>query len=84
MEYDYFQLRLGRDRTAQKALADRLHAAPDTVAVFAPLLGFASNEALVLTRAGAELDLDAHSVDRLTPTLRPTQDAPPEPQPIGK
>lgn len=79
MEYDYFQLRLGRDRTAQKALADRLHAAPDTVAVFAPLLGFASNEALVLTRAGAELDLDAHSVDRLTPTLRPTQDAPPEP-----
>ncbi len=79
MEYDYFQLRLGRERTAQKALADRLHAAPDTVAVFAPLLGFASNEALVLARAGAKLDLPAHSVDRLTPTLRPTQDAPPEP-----
>ena len=78
MEYDYFQLRLGRERTAQKALADRLHAAPDTVAVFAPLLGFASNEALVLARAGAKLDLPAHSVDRLTPTLRPTQDAPPE------
>jgi hypothetical protein len=79
LEYDYFQLRLGRERTAQKALADRLHAAPDTVAVFAPLLGFASNEALVLARAGAKLDLPAHSVDRLTPTLRPTQDAPPEP-----
>ena len=78
MEYDYFQLRLGRERTAQKALADRLHAAPETVAVFAPLLGFASNEALVLARAGAKLELPAHSVDRLTPTLRPTQDAPPE------
>lgn len=78
MEYDYFQLRLGRERTAQKALADRLHAAPETVAVFAPLLGFASNEALVLARAGAKLDLAAHSIDRLTPTLRPTQDAPPE------
>ena len=79
MEYDYFQLRLGRERTAQKVLADRLHAAPDTVAMFAPLLGFASNEALVLARAGAKLDLSAHSVDRLTPTLRPTQDVPPEP-----
>lgn len=78
MEYDYFQLRLGRERTAQKALADRLHAAPETVAVFAPLLGFASNEALVLARAGAKLDLPAHTVDRLTPTLRPTQDSPPE------
>jgi hypothetical protein len=78
LEYEYFQLRLGRERTAQKALADRLHAASDTVAVFAPLLGFASNEALVLARAGARLDLPAHSVDRLTPTLRPTQDKPPE------
>lgn len=78
MEYEYFQLRLGRERTAQKVLADRLHAAPDVVAVFAPLLGFASNEALVLAKAGAALDLAAHSVDRLTPTLRPTQDAPPE------
>lgn len=79
MEYDYFQLRLGRERTAQKALADRLHAAPETVAVFAPLLGFASNEALVLARAGAKLDLPVHSTDRLTPTLRPTQDVKPEP-----
>ena len=34
--------------------------------------------ALVLARAGAKLELPAHSVDRLTPTLRPTQDAPPE------
>ena len=79
MEYDYFQLRLGRERTAQKALADRLHAMPDVTAVFAPLLGFASNEALVLGRAGVELGFASHSVDRLTPTLRPTQDAAPEP-----
>lgn len=79
MEYDYFQLRLGRERTAQKALADRLHAQPDVTAVFAPLLGFASNEALVLARAGSELGFAAHSVDRLTPTLRPTQDVAPEP-----
>jgi hypothetical protein len=79
LEYDYFQLRLGRERTAQKALADRLHAMPDVTAVFAPLLGFASNEALVLGRAGVELGFASHSVDRLTPTLRPTQDAAPEP-----
>ena len=79
MEYDYFQLRLGRERTAQKALADRLYAMPDVTAVFAPLLGFASNEALVLARAGAELGFVSHSVDRLTPTLRPTQDVAPEP-----
>lgn len=79
MEYDYFQLRLGRERTTQKALADRLHATSDVVAVFAPLLGFASNEALVLARAGVELGVPAETVDRLTPTLRPTQDVRPEP-----
>lgn len=79
MEYDYFQLRLGRERTAQKALADRLHAMADVRAVFAPLLGFASNEALVLAKAGTEIGFAAHAVDRLTPTLRPTADAAPEP-----
>lgn len=79
MEYDYFQLRVGRERTAQKALAGTLHAKPSVVAVFAPLLGFASNEALVLARTGAGLDLDAGQVDRLTPTLRPAGDVEPEP-----
>lgn len=78
MEYDYFQLRVGRERTAQKALADQLHPSPDVVAVFAPLLGFASNEALVLAKAGADLGLATHAVDRLTPTLRPTADVAPE------
>jgi hypothetical protein len=79
LEYDYFQLRLGRARTAQKALADRLHAQPSVVAVFAPQLGFASNEALVLARAGGGLELDAAQVDRLTPTLRPVGDVEPAP-----
>ncbi|WP_309645347.1 hypothetical protein [Phenylobacterium sp.] len=78
MEYEYYQLRLGRDRTAHKALAARLYQASEVVAVFAPLLGFASNEALVLAKAGAALDLDAHTVDRMTPTLRPTADVRPE------
>ncbi|MDP3852909.1 hypothetical protein [Phenylobacterium sp.] len=80
MEYDYFQLKLGRERTAHKALAERLHPMAGVVAVFSPLLGFASNEALVLARAGTELGFAARQVDRLTPTLRPTQDVPPEPK----
>jgi hypothetical protein len=79
LEYDYFQLRLGRERTAHKALADGLYAKPSVEAVFAPLLGFASNEALVLARAGAGLDLDTAQVDRLSPTLRPVADVAPEP-----
>lgn len=78
MDYDYFQLRLGRERTAHKAVSDALYARPSVVAVFTPLLGFASNEALVLARAGAGLDMDAAQVDRLTPTLRPVGDVEPE------
>lgn len=81
MEYDYFQLTLGRERTAQRALADQLYAAPQTRAVFAPLLGFASNTALVLAQAGADLasapGVVASERDRLTPTLRPTADVEP-------
>lgn len=77
MDYDYFQLRLDRERTAQKALADGLYARSSVVAVFAPLLGFASNEAMVLARAGVGLDLAAAQADRLTPTLRPVGDVEP-------
>jgi hypothetical protein len=77
LEYDYFQLRLGRERTAHKALSDQLGSRPEVVAVFSPLLGFASNEALVLTRAGAERPAQAWAGDRLTPTLRPADEAPP-------
>ena len=83
MDYDYFHLTLGRQRTAQKALADHLHADPAVVAVFAPLLGFASNEALVLAKAGASLagapGVAAAETHRLTPTLRPTADVAPRP-----
>jgi hypothetical protein len=78
LEYDYFQLRLDRERTAHRDLAARLHALPQTVAVFAPLLGFASNEALVLARPGVEPGATVQAVDRLAPTLRPTEDVPPE------
>jgi hypothetical protein len=79
LEYDYFQLRLGRERTAHRALADELYAKPSVVAVFAPLLGFASNEALALARAGAGLELGAAQADRLAPTLRPAGDVEPAP-----
>lgn len=84
MDYDYFQVTLGRDRTAQRSLAAHLHGQASTVAVFAPMLGFASDQALVLARAGADLSgaqgvvsAEAH---RLTPTLRPTADVEPEPK----
>ena len=83
MEYDYFQLTLGRERMAQRALADQLYAAPQTRAVFAPLLGFASNTTLVLTQAGADVatapGVTASDRVRLTPTLRPIDEAPPQP-----
>jgi hypothetical protein len=56
------------------------------VAVFAPLLGFASDQALVLARAGADLSgapgVLAAEAHRLAPTLRPTADAEPEPKGI--
>lgn len=78
MEYDYFQVRVGRERTAHKALQDRLHAQDGVVAVFAPLLGFASDEALVLARADAVLGVESFACDRLSPTLRPTADVRPD------
>ena len=73
-----FELRLKRDRTAQKAVADHVRAAlgAQAVAVFAPLLGFASNQALILTTgdAQAEAVMRAPGVvsaerHRLTPTI---------------
>ena len=88
MAYDYFSLTLGRERTAQKALADHLQArlGPELVAVFAPVLGFASNTALVLVKdadvgeiVAASPGLVASERHRLTPTLRPVDEAPPMP-----
>ncbi|THD63303.1 hypothetical protein [Phenylobacterium sp.] len=86
MEYNYFELRLKRDRTAQKALGDHVRQTlgAKAVAVFAPLLGFASNQALVLTTGDAAVDavMRAPGVvsaerHRLTPTIRPADGAKP-------
>ena len=83
MEYDYFQLTLGRERTAQRLLADHAYGTGGVRAVFAPLLGFASDTAMVLAAAGTDLagapGALASQRDRLVPTLRPTADVrPPE------
>ncbi|HZZ31462.1 MAG TPA: hypothetical protein VFE10_05660 [Phenylobacterium sp.] len=86
MEYNYYELHLRRDRAAQKALADHVHQTlgPAAVAVFSPLLGFASNQALVLTSASAPVEavMRAPGVvsaerHRLTPTIRPADGARP-------
>jgi hypothetical protein len=86
LNYSYYELRLNRDRTTQKAVADHVHAAlgDKAVAVFAPLLGFASNQALVLTDAAAPTEAVVRapgvvSVERhsLTPTIRPADGARP-------
>lgn len=86
MEYNYFELRLNRDRAAQKAVADHVRAAlgAQVVAVFSPLLGFASNQLLVLTyamapveavmRAPGVVSAERHS---LAPTIRPADGAKP-------
>lgn len=78
MDYEYFQVTLGRERAAQKTLADHLYARPETRAVFAPLLGFASDQALVLTAAGGDLagapGVLTSERHRLSPTLRPADD----------
>jgi hypothetical protein len=80
MEYNYFDLRLSRDRATQRAVADHVRTTlgPQAVAVFSPLLGFASNQMLVLTDAHAPVEAvmrapgvvsaERHS---LTPTIRP-------------
>jgi hypothetical protein len=86
LNYNYYELRLGRDRAAQKSLADHVGATPGpaAVAVFAPLLGFASNQALVLTEGSAanEAVMRAPGVvsaerHRLAPTIRPKDGARP-------
>ncbi|MES2340461.1 MAG: hypothetical protein V4597_02190 [Pseudomonadota bacterium] len=88
MAYDYFSLTLGRERTAQKALSDHLRGAmgAELVAVFAPVLGFASNTALVLVKdadaAGiiaAAPGVVASERHQLAPTLRPADGAAPTP-----
>jgi hypothetical protein len=86
--YNYYELRVGRERNAQRALADQVYASGGTgvLGVFAPLLGYASNEALVLTDQRATSDavlmgsgVAAAEWTRMSPTLRPHQNARPEP-----
>ena len=90
MNYSYFELRVGRQPAAQRALAEHLRATLGgaVTAVFVPLLGYATNEALVLTEAATpgEAVLGAPGVvsaerHRLTPTLRPADGA--RPAPLG-
>lgn len=86
MIYHYYELRVGRERTAQKILADQVYTTGGAgiLGVFTPLLGFASNEALVLTddRASPDAVLKGSGVvaaerHRMSPTLRPHQESRP-------
>jgi hypothetical protein len=86
--YNYYELRVGREREAQRSLAEQVYGGggPGVLGVFAPLLGYASNEALVLTdeRASSDAVLRGAGVAsaewrRMSPTLRPHQNARPEP-----
>lgn len=85
MDYSYFEVRLTRERT-QRSLAEHVHKelGVQTVGVFSPLLGFASNQALVLTDAKAPPEAvmagpGVVSVERhgLTATIRPKDGARP-------
>ena len=86
MNYSYYELRLDRERAAQAALAKHVYGALGdmAVAVFSPLLGFASNQLLVLTDAKAPSEAVVRapgvvSIERhaLTPTIRPADGARP-------
>ena len=88
MIYNYYELRVGREREAQRQLAEQVYGGggAGVLGVFAPLLGYASNEALVLTdeRATSDAVLKGSGVAaaewrRMSPTLRPHQGARPEP-----
>ena len=86
LAFDYFDLRLRRDSNGQRTLATHLQARPaPPLAVFAPLLGFPSNAALVLTWAGEGADprqapgVVSGEHHRLVATLRPTAIHPPQP-----
>jgi hypothetical protein len=91
--YDYLTLELARGRAAWGALAAHVREKArqtitqeggELVGVFSPQLGFASNEATVLTRwpsgirevpgAFALSEVVAHRHETLTPTVRPKDD----------
>jgi hypothetical protein len=91
VDYDYFELTLGREPGAAQALARHVYRelGDAAVAVFAPLLGFPLNHALVLTTHGGSQAavLRAPGVvravqARLSPTLRPKDGERPAPMGI--
>ena len=86
MNYSYYELRLGRNLAAARSVADHLRGAlgQGLTAVFSPLLGFASNQLLVLTDAAAPSEAVMRSpgvvsAERhaLSPTIRPADRAKP-------
>ena len=90
MDYSYYELTLTRDPGAQRVLAEHVYGklGDAAVAVWSPLLGFGSNQALVLTAKGADpaAVLQAPGVvggiqTHLSPTLRPKDGA--RPAPLG-
>jgi hypothetical protein len=88
LSYNYYEVTVGREGNAQKALRDHLRQAlgDHLVAVFSPSLGYATDQALVLTDAAATIGAVAaapgvrsttHEV--LNPTTRPVDGARPKP-----
>ena len=86
MVYQYFELHLGRERAAQQALARSVYGAlgDKAVAVFAPVLGFGSDQALVLLDGEGSADTVLRGAgvvsaqrQRLSPTIRPAAGAQP-------
>jgi len=86
MDYNYYELRLSRRPAVQRSIADHVYKSlgDQAIGVFSPLLGFASNQSLVLTdaKAPSEAVMGAPGVvsaerHSLTPTLRPRDGARP-------
>lgn len=82
MSYDYVVATLARVPTPHQALAAHLRGvSAEVVGQFAPQLGWANNQAAVLLRGDGVLDAPDLVVsvtsERLTPTLRPADDAVP-------
>jgi hypothetical protein len=70
--YSYFVAELERGRPAFDAFAKSVLEDKSTIAVFAPQLGFASNEAVVLMHAQGTLNRAPHVVSKTHETLAPT------------
>lgn len=70
--YSYFIAELERGRPAFDAFAKHMMDDKSTIGVFAPQLGFASNEAVVLMHAQGTLTRAPHVVNKTHETLAPT------------